>query len=186
MHDNETTLLQQLHEGNEAAFRTIYDMYWSDLYQAAYRRLRDEQLSEDVIQEVFYRVWAKHSQLRIQNLGAYLHQSVRNEVLDRLTRSNAPRHFYALFEAVLLENDTPEEVLRNKELLSLVARYAATLPDKRREIFLLHVSSRLDTKEIAEKLNISQKTVQNQLGTAMNGLRDQLRLIIVAIIAGNL
>lgn len=181
---DEQILLAQVAEGDEVAFKVIYEKHWPDLYRDAYRRLQDTQLAEDVVQEVFYRLWAGREHLQIRNLAGYLHQAIRNEVLDRLTRSTAPNYFYDLFGVVLLDSETPEDVLHNKELPRLIARYAATLPLKRREVFLLHIETRLDTGDIAERLQISRKTVQNQLRTAMNGLREQLRLLTIVLVGG--
>lgn len=184
MNSDETALLSQLKQGDQHAFRTIYGQYWQELYKQAYRRLGIAEQAEDVVQEIFYRLWDKRHQLSIHHLGPYLHRAVRNEVFERLSRSATPSRFFELFETVLLETETPEAVLRSKELLELVVAYAGTLPDKRREIFLLHIESRLNTKEIAAKLQISQKTVQNQLNTALTGLRLHLRTWMLAILSG--
>ena len=74
-------------------------------------------------------------------------------------------------------------MLLEKELLDLVQSYINSLPEKRKQIFLLHIKDNLSTKEIAERLNISQKTVQNQLGTSMQGLHTRIAPIIIAIAA---
>jgi RNA polymerase sigma-70 factor (ECF subfamily) len=184
MNSDETALLSLLKQGDQRAFQVIYEQYWRDLYKLAYRRLADAQLAEDVVQEVFYRLWDKRRQLEINNAGAYLHRAVRNEVFDRLTRSAAPSRFFELFETMLLETETPEDILRSKDLLALVAAYADTLPDKRKVIFLLHIESKLNTQEIADKLQVSRKTVQNQLNTALTGLRSHLRSWMLALLSG--
>jgi len=156
MISDETALLFQLKQGDQRAFQVIYGQYWQELYKLAYRRLGIAQQAEDAVQEVFYRLWDKRHHLTIHHLAPYLHRAIRNEVFDRLSRSAGPSRFFELFETVLLETETPEDVLRSKDLLALVAEYVAILPDKRREIFLLHMDSRLNTKEIADKLQISQ------------------------------
>lgn len=180
--NQEAALLLQLSQDNQDSFRAIYDRYWEQLYQAAYRRLGDAQLAEDVVQEVFLRLWNGRKQLKIQYLGAYLQQAVRNEVLDRVSRTRSPSRFYEIFESVLLVSDSPEDLLRNKELMALVAQYIATLPRKRREVFLLFMESKLNTKEIADRLKVSQKTVQNQIAVTLAGLRNELKLFVAIAI----
>ena len=181
---NEPALLDRLCQGDREAFEVIYRKYVRELYQAAYKRLENREQSEDLVQDVFYRLWNRREQLRVDNLGAYLHTAVRYEILNYVTRRKAPESFYAPFEALLLEApDTPENHLLAKELLELVYKYADTLPEKRKQVFLLHVKSKLSVEEIAEALNVSTKTVYNHLGTAMNGLRTHIAPAVLLLLS---
>lgn len=165
-------LLERLSKGDGIAYEAIYRRYVHALYAAALKRLNDRQQAEDLVQDIFFRIWKKKEQMaKVGYLPAYLHTAVRYEVLKRMTRHKAPLCFFEPFESVLMESDNPENRLMAKDLLDLIYKYAAILPEKRRQIFLLHLTYRLSTREIAEELKISQKTVQNQLGTALNGLR---------------
>lgn len=168
---NDKELLGQLSTGSESAFDSIYRKYWPSLYDSAFRRLENWHQAEDLVQEVFLRLWNKRAELHIDNLAAYLHTAVRFEVLTYISRHRAPVSFYEPFEAMFLEQNLPDARIRIKELIDLIAAYAHSLPEKRRQIFLLHIDEKLSTKEMAEILNISQKTVQNQLATALKGLR---------------
>ena len=173
-HTDEALLLTRLAHGDRAAFEIIYRRYIYDLIQAAGRRLDDPQVAEDLVQDVFLRLWRKRETLTIADLPAYLHTAVRYEVLNHITRRKVPLHFYAPFEAILMETDTPESRLMSKEFLALVLKYAETLSEKRRKVFLLHVQHRLSPREIAEYLNISEKTAYNHLGTAINDLKKRI------------
>jgi RNA polymerase sigma-70 factor (ECF subfamily) len=179
-------LLGQLRAGNRMAFEAIYRRYWPVLYTTAYKRLGDKEQTEDVLQEVFARCWIKRETLRIQHLPAYLSSAVRYEVIRYLTRTKTAFSFFEPFEALLLEGETPEERLIAKELQELVYRYADTLPVKKRQIFLLHVRNKLSTREIAGELQISQKTVQNQLGSALQGLKANLAPVVLVILSTRL
>jgi RNA polymerase sigma-70 factor (family 1) len=179
-------LVCRLQQGDRAAFENIYKRYWPLLYTIAFRRLFDKERAEDVLQEVFARLWVKREGLAIHHLKAYLSGMVRYEVIRLLTRTPAATVFFEPFESLLLEAETPDEKIIAKELYEWVFRYADTLPPKKKEIFLLHIGYKYSTKEIAEKLEISQKTVQNQLGSALQGLRTGLTPLILAILSSRL
>jgi RNA polymerase sigma-70 factor (family 1) len=176
-------LLVLLKTSEREAFVAIYNRYWKPLYDRAYRRLADRDQTEDVLQDVFARLWTRREALAIEQLGAYLASAVRYEVLRYLTRNKTALHFYQPFEDMLQEMESPDTRLITRDLLALVYSYAGTLPEKRKRIFLLHIERKLSTREIAESLGVSQKTVQNQLGTALQGLKTHLAPILAAIIA---
>jgi RNA polymerase sigma-70 factor (family 1) len=179
-------LVRLLQAGDRDAFEAIYRRWLPSLYDITYKRLKHKEQTEDVLQEVFARLWARREALRIGDLAAYLHVAVRHETINYITRRKEVWQFYAPFESVLLEADSPDERLLAREMLDLVLAYAETLPPKKREIFLLHVNDKLTTREIADRLGISQKTVQNQLGRALNELRKRLTPVILAYLASRL
>lgn len=179
----EKALLARLSGGDRSAFEIIYRRYVRELYQAAYKRLDNREQVEDLVQDVFLKLWKRRVDLQVQNLGAYLHTAVRYEVLNYVVRNNASVGFYEPLEALLPDSDTPDNRLIAKELLELVYKYAETLPEKRKAVFLLHIKSRLSVDEIAEALNISPKTVHNHLGTAMNGLRKNIAPTLLLLLA---
>jgi RNA polymerase sigma-70 factor (family 1) len=176
-------LVRLLQSGDRTAFETIYRRWLPSLYDVTYKRLKHKEQTEDVLQEVFARLWARREALQIADLAAYLYAAVRHETINYITRQKAVWGFYAPFESVLLEAESPDELFLAKEMLDLVLAFAETLPLKKREVFLLHVKDKLSTREIAEKLGISQKTVQNQLGRALSELRKKLMPVILAYLA---
>jgi len=182
----EEDLVHRLQQGERGAFEEIYRRFWPLLYSIAFRRLTDKEQTEDVLQEVFARLWVKRETLDIQNLKAYLSSMVRYEVIRVITRTKSPIQFFEPFEAILLEAETPDEKLIAKELHEWIFRYAETLPAKKKAIFLLHIRHKLTTREIAEQLDISQKTVQNQLGSAMQGLKTNLAPLVLFLLSSRL
>jgi RNA polymerase sigma-70 factor (family 1) len=180
---NDQELLALIAQGNENAFNQIFDHYWLPLCNAAYKRLQNKEWAEDIVQNIFIRLWLRRESLEIENLSVYLFTAVRYGVLDHITRKKDVTGFYEPFALLLQEKVGPDELLLAKELLDLANAYAATLPEKRREIFLLHINRRLSTKEIAGELGISQKTVQNQLNTALKGLQGRIAPVIMLIIS---
>jgi RNA polymerase sigma-70 factor (ECF subfamily) len=170
--DNE--LLALLSRDNRNAFELLYKRYWPELYDAAHQRLKNNQQAEDIVQDIFINLWSRRARLNIDNLPAYLHTAVRFRVFNYVHRDLAAETFYEPFEAIAICHSGADGQLLEKEMLQLVQAYADTLPEKRRRIFLMHLTGNLSTREIADQLRISQKTVQNQLGNALHGLRTHI------------
>ncbi len=174
--------LSQLRAGNEAAFSLIYKTFWKELFNAAYKRLKDIEQSQDIVQNVFISLWDRRESVDIHNIGAYLHTSVKFQVFNHSARTPDTSEFLSAFENILVSPISPENSMLEKEILGLVKSWIDALPKKRREIFLLHYHDGLTTAEIAEMLNVSRKTVQNQLNTASTYLRLRLTQILSLLI----
>lgn len=170
----DASLLALLAKGEQWAFETIYYRYWRSLLNAAFKRLKDQQQSEDIVQNVFMRLWNKREHLHVNNLPAYLNVAVRYEVLNFVTRSKSAQCFHEALEDVMVDMDTADGKILSAELTDLIYSYAQTLPEKRKNILILHLQKNWSTKEISGVLGVSQKTVQNQLRTALNGLHSRI------------
>ncbi len=177
----DTYLLDQLSKSDQNAFKIIYLRYWRPLLNGAYKRLDDRQQAEDVVQNVFLALWNKRAYLEIHCLSAYLHTAVRYEVLSLIARSKTNTCFYSIMEDVVLDAESADTKLLSAEMMDIVLAYAQTLPRKRREIFVLRLQDSLSTKQIAATLGITQKTAQNQLRTALNGLHARIIPTILVI-----
>lgn len=172
-------LLHLLAYDDEQAFVAIYKRYWPLLHDAASRRLKDSAMSEDVVQEVFTRLWSRRRELRIGRLDAYLLTAVRYRVLNHVVRGTAPDPVYQPLEDIFVSALSADGGLLEKELQQLAQYFIASLPAKRRRIFQLRFIEDLSTREIAARLHISRKTVQNQLRTAVEDLKAQLTVCLL-------
>lgn len=175
-------LLQLMREDDRESFKIIYQRYWHRLYRAAYKQLARHDQSEDIAQDIFIKLWERRKQLNITHLSAYLHTAVRYRVYDYVVRDMAADVFYQPFEDVLLTAGEADTGLIEKELFQLAEAYMATMPSKRRQIYELYFNNNLPTHEIAARLKISQKTVQNQLGNAINGLRAKVLPVFICLV----
>lgn len=164
-------LIGLLNQGSEPAYTELYHRYWSSLYSSVYNRVRDREMCQDIVQEVFLDVWRRRDELRVDDLSAYLHTSVRFLAYRRLAKQSHHAPYYETFEQTLVSSLFADNTLLEGELRQLLDRWVAALPDKRRRIFLLHFADNLSTDKIAEQLGLSRKTVQNQLTTAYAELR---------------
>jgi RNA polymerase sigma-70 factor (family 1) len=170
--DHELTTL--LSKGDEEAFVEIYRRYWRRLYNSAFKRLKDEDQCEDVVQNIFTDLWERRNGLEITNIEAYLTTAVRFQVIKFSSRNLSKNHFVDLVETTLTSSLLTDSSLLDDELAELLRLWMSALPEKRRKIFVMHFIEGLDTNHIAEQLGLSQKTVQNQLAVTSGALRNQI------------
>lgn len=179
---NDAELLQQVEQGSKHAFNILYEKYWERAYVNAYKRLKDEDQAKDVVQEIFTHIWLKKETLHIDNLSAYLNIAVRNRVFKLIEKQKLIHPFFDILEtmpATYLQADSNilwKEFFRSYELL------LTTLPPKRQLIFRLRFQEDLPTKDIAMRLGLSRKTVQNQLSKAIEHLRISLLQLLAVLI----
>jgi RNA polymerase sigma-70 factor (family 1) len=169
---NDQLLLQQLQSNDAAAFDALYDKYWKLVYSAAYKRLKDENYAKDITQDIFLQLWQRRHQLTITHLPAYLYTAVRNNVLKWMEKTQRITPVPELLEQTA--NEGADAALLRKEFMIKYENLINTLTASQQQIFRMRYQQELSTAEIAEKLNISRKTVQNQLGKSMNNLRELL------------
>lgn len=169
----DSRLLLNMKAGDGGAFDKLYEKYWRKIYASAYKRLQNMEQAKDITQDIFLQLWLKREITAIENLPAYLYTAVRNKVFNLLEKENR----YVPVPELLLNLETAHEqadaIILKKEFAAACNALIATLTKAQQKIFRLHYQQYFSTKEIAESLNISRKTVQNQLGKAIIQLRDQ-------------
>lgn len=170
--DNE--LLDQLTAGDKGAFDTLYHRYWKVMFMAAYQRLRDTDQCKDILQDIWQDIWLRRKEVSIDHLKSYLLAAVRYQVLKLVERNPTPSDFFIPFQQMPLTGTGADGSVMEKELAALFRDWLDNLPAKRREIFILHFADKLSVQQIADKLQISPKTVHNQLGTAVSDLRSRV------------
>lgn len=167
-------LWAEIKSDNYPAFDELINRYWKLLYNSAYKRVSCRDTSQDLVQDVFLNIWLKRASLNIQQPEAYLKTAIRYRVYSHFTRNKIPEEFIELFENITDPSLRAENQLKYKELQQLVRAWIDTLPAKRGKIFQLYLEENLSTKEIARKLHITQKTVQNQLNRSFGALRTRI------------
>ena len=171
--NSDIELLDRLKDNDRSAFDMIYNKYWSKLYLSAYNLLRNRQLSEDIIQEVFVSLWLKKSIITIDNLNSYLFTAVRFQVFKAIRDGKCHSDLFEKIEELSAHCEI-ESKLFEKEVTKRLDENIALLPEKCREIFILSRKKQLTVKEIAEQLQISPKTIENQIGIALRRLRSNM------------
>lgn len=166
-----------LNKGKVDAFEQIYQSYWSELYSYAYNILRDKAVCEEIVQEIFFSLWTKRRELQItHSIRAYLFTAVKFQTLNYIKSEKVKRNYaasYGAFKKILFDNSN-EENIHLADLKNLVENEVSKLPEKCQQIFRLSRNEHHSVKNIADLLNISHKTVENQLSKALKQLRSSL------------
>lgn len=158
---------------DKAAYSELYERYWQKLFAIAYNRLQDMQTAEDVVHEVFAGLWKNRAELKINKAENYLAVATKYAVFRQIKKARQARDYRNnLMPAAgnSLEND-----LHYKMLLQLVRNEVEKLPDRCRLVFNYSREAGMSVKEIAKQMDISPKTVENQLTKALGHLRMAFR-----------
>ena len=181
---NDKLLLIQVQQGNKSAFDLLYEKYWAQAYSNAYKRLGDADQAKDIVQDIFISIWLKRETL-IENLPAYLNISVRNRVFKQAGRQKNFSPFLDKLDTIPAPNQSADTNIHYMEFCKAYDDLLSKLPHKRQLIFKLRFQEDFTTKAIAGQMGITRKTVQNQLGKAIEHLRIALlpflSLIIICI-----
>jgi RNA polymerase sigma-70 factor (ECF subfamily) len=176
-------LLELIKSGEEGAFAEIYERYWGIMYAHVLKMLGEEDDAKDIAQEVFTTLWLKGVNIEYDtNISGYLYITARNKVLN-LIRQNKVRRDY-LSSLSQYSNDTSNatlEQLNARDLAAALEYELQSMPYKMREIFELSRKQNLSHKEIAIRLDISDKTVKKQISNALKIIRLRLNVIAALI-----
>jgi len=184
---NDEKLLSLLIDRDKLAFSEIYSRYWPLLYKHAFRMLKDGDESEDVVQEVFTKLWLKAPTLQSDtSVGAYLYISTRNAILNFFSK-NQVHHAYLTDLGHFLDQayEITDYLVREHILAKLIEDEIQKLPPRMREVFELKRKLNLSYKEIADVMSISELTVKTQMNKAISTLRakfgNHLSLFLIAL-----
>lgn len=173
-------LLARLGSGDKHAFDLLYNRYWKEVFNSAFKRLNDRDQAQDIAQDVFVQLWTRASKAPIENLPVYLKVAARNGVFKKMEKE---AKYSALPESVhQMESTTgADSGVLHQEFLIAFQALIETLPPQQRIIFKMRFEEELNSQEIADRLEISVKTVRNQLGKALSTLRSSLLLVQILI-----
>ena len=168
-------LLQRVQAGDEGAYDAVFRSWYPVLVRVATALLRDEDAAEEVAQDVMVQFWNRRQAVDADMpLKPYLLRAVRNRALNHLRHLRVRRESEKDVEAMYNAPGTADQPVAAKELGAAVKVAVADLPPRCREIFELSRVDGLKYSEIAEALEISEKTVEAQMGKALRILRERL------------
>lgn len=173
--EEEALLLRALKRGDKKSFERLFYRYYPLLCAYA-RRFVSMEDAEEVVQEVFATFWEKRESLLItSSLNAYLFRMVYHRVLNKLAKDDAmhraDEHFYQDINDLFYD----EEPFRLEELQQRIEAALASLPETYREAFTLYRLQELECKEVAARLNISEKLVYYRVQQAVKLLEEELK-----------
>lgn len=175
--NDHSEMISCLKAGDTRSFEIIYNRFAGKLYQYVFRRVGVRETSEEIVQEIFISLWQKRHSIEIeQSLEAYLFGAAKFRILTYVRSESVRRHYAENFKAFATEqfDNSTEELMNVRELEHSISKSIATLPNKCQAVFRL---SRIDHQpigKIADKMNISRRTVENYLTQALRHLRTSL------------
>ena len=167
---------------DERVFETIFRDHYQALVGFAVKYVRDDDVAEGIVQETFANLWVKSKTITIKtSLKAYLYGAVRNGCLNYLKHEKVKKA-YSEYRGYHFSEQDETDHLELDELESTIRKAFEKVPPKCREIFELSRFEGKKYQEIAELLDLSIKTVENQMGKALKILRDELKDYLILII----
>jgi RNA polymerase sigma-70 factor (family 1) len=187
----EKHLLELASQANEEAFTMLFHMYKHKLFAYILRLTESEMLAEDIVQDVFMKLWNDHTSLgNIENFGSYLFRMSKNQVINHFRRM---AHETLIMAEILHQSSTghneTQDIMALKDVEKILGEIVGKLPTQQRIIYHLSREEGRSHDEIANLLKLSPNTVKNHIVQAMSTIRIQLRkhadtmFLVAAVIA---
>ncbi|MBO9635050.1 MAG: RNA polymerase sigma-70 factor [Chitinophagaceae bacterium] len=172
---NEKELLLQVAEGNRDAFHTLYDHYRNKIYYVANKMLQSNAAAEDVLQEIFIKIWVNRESLRhMDYFSTWLNSIVRNHLYNHFRKKANEEAYLLRLLPDPADPSQPFDETAFRELKQLLANALAALPSRQQEVFQLSREQGLTHAAIAAKLGISPETVKKHMMEALRFIRSYL------------
>ena len=180
-HLDSMNLLNRLADNDQLAMKEVFNTYYPLVYRNIFRVIRQKELSEDLTQDVFLRIWRKRGELAIsQSLSGYLSTMAYHEALGHLRKKSTQLNSHTELVGDELHVDGNLEV-EGRDLQERVDQAIEKLPPRCRGVFVLSRYEGKSYKEISELMQISIKTVENQMSKALSVLRASLKDVITVL-----
>jgi RNA polymerase sigma-70 factor (family 1) len=170
-------LFKRLSQGDELAFRQVFEWYRTKLYFFVLHIVGQEAVAEELVQEIFLRLWVSRATLAgVSNQDSYLFVIAKNRALDHIRQAARERSMKKeLIRTMVLDELTTEEDIDLNESKRLIEAAISKLPEQQGRVFRLSKEQGLKRSEIAQTLNISEHTVKKHLGEAIRFIKKYLR-----------
>lgn len=167
--------MTEVTEINSSMLSTLFEEHYTELCRYSYTIIKRQVEAEDVIQKLFMKLWEKRNSIgRIQNIRAYLYRSAHNMSINEQKKLNRISTSTEINKLSIRSNNDTSSTIQTQELETKIQRAMHQLPEKCREVFRLSRFEQLSYLEISERLDISKKTVENQIGKALKIMRGAL------------
>lgn len=181
---SEKDLLTAFSKGEKEAFIVIYERFWNRIFLIAYRGTRNKEVAEDLVQNLFLKLWEKRDILTINQLESYLVTSMKHSVIDYVQSQMVRNKYLDHLKVVAVSNEaSTDKMVEESNLNALIEEGLTQLPEKSRSIFRMNRLDNWPVDKIAEKLNISEKAVQYHLTKSSKALRLYLKQAGLLILA---
>ncbi len=172
----EIALMRRLAAGDQQAFTVLYEQYRGVSYSFVLSLVKDSSISKDIVHDVFVKLWLKRESLaKVLSFNRYLYQMLKNAVYDHFSAMQVSRHY--IDELTNFKDDysdITQSAISMNELQMLIFEAVSRMPEKRREVFRMSRYQNVENKEIARRLNIDVRTVENHITNALSDIREYI------------
>jgi RNA polymerase sigma-70 factor (ECF subfamily) len=183
--DNDSVLLELIKLSDTKAFEILYERYADALYQFVQRRISEKEDSKEIVQNVLEWLWTNRQSLMISGeVGSYLFGVAKHQTLNYIRSKKIKDRYINHFTNFVSERYryTTEEMVNLSELESAIEKSISELPEKCQTVFRLNRVEHLSIQNIAERMNISKRTVENYITQALKHLRSNVGEIAAILI----
>lgn len=170
--ENNDEWVDRLKAGDQKAFTEIYKAYWYKMYQRVYRKINNKEAAEEIVQEVFTRLWKERQSLSVTYLDRYLYSAVRYEVIDylrsRIETTTYDEYFSELQK--LIDTETEDTILYN-DLQAFIHYKLKDLSSQSSDIFILSRFEYWSVADIAKHYKLSEKAIEYHITKVLKHLR---------------
>lgn len=160
---------------DDRAFAEVYRRHWRAVFGAAYHRVRSKEVAKELVQNLFLRLWERREATAIDHLEAYLQRGIRNSVLNYIESKMVEEKYRKSLAGSMAPAADADAVLLLHELNRAVERALGQLPPRTQEIFRLSRFENQSAREIASRLNLSEKAVEYHITKSLKLLRLHLK-----------
>jgi RNA polymerase sigma-70 factor (ECF subfamily) len=172
----DTEIIGRIREGDVGQFESLFRSSYVSLVRYAKTLIKDHDTAEEMVQDLFFRLWQDKEKIKIESsLNGYLFRSVHNKCLHYIEHNKVvERHAEDMSYRQTNIQENPSDILQYQELQARIARILEKLPERCGKIFCMSRFEGLKYAEIAEKLSVSVKTVESNMGRALKEFRKEL------------
>lgn len=172
---DEDIIIEKLREGDKDTYRFLFSTYYKILCLYATSLTKNKYEAEDIVQNVFLKIWAKHDQLVVRtSLKSYLYKATYNVFINEYRKMKREETFLDQICQDVLEKSLEEEENSLDRKINWINQQIDGLPKKSKEIFIMNKKRGFSYKEIARSLNISENTVESHICRALKRIRSNI------------
>lgn len=175
-------ILETLAEGNQEVFQKLFCMFQPKVHAFALGLIKNMTDADDITQIVFMKLWTNRKKLPdVDNLDSYIFTITKNTVLSFIAQQKIPEFDISTIRETTATDATPLDQIEAADLKLLIDMVVEQMPGQRQTVYRLSREKGLSNDEIAQRLNIQKKTVENHLNLALGEIREMLKIIILLL-----
>lgn len=170
-------LAKMINQSDRNAFNSLFGILWEPMYIYASSLVMNDSTAKDLVQEVWIDYWQRRETIEVQNIKSYLFKAIRYKCYNALRDMKFNKIQIEVAHSVYIDSEVEMEA-DLADLSKRIDETISSLPKRCQEVFILSRVNHINNKEIAERLNISQRSVENQISFALRRLRKELSTVM--------